>query len=284
MNKNEVLIFHFRRLLRLLRSGEHQQYIELLVKTITSYVLSIGDPELLAQWEILKNYAAIEDFLYNQPKSAEETGVIADLNVHRTATLTYALTFIDNVAKRSPHPEDKEKAKHLDHASEPYKKAAAKNIPTKSADIRNLVQDLKQEPYATYAEDLNLMRSLLILETENNELDAEYVRRAELWLEKEQHGSLTEFHPIEEEALQTVADTLEFLYKVNERGAKDAALRAKFDAIFTGWNAITEQFERVLAQRGTKITIDKPSHNYPTPPPNPEPPSPPVPPPPPDFE
>ncbi|GHV47942.1 hypothetical protein FACS1894181_02470 [Bacteroidia bacterium] len=280
MNKDE-LILSVSKLTYNLHVDEHQEYVSLVIAAIEARVLAIGDPALAAVWNPFKTYGTIEDLLYRQPKSAEETVVITGLNIKRTDSLTYVLNVIENAAKRSPLPAEKENAKHLDHLSEPYKKAAAKNIPAKTADIRNFVLDLKLEPNATYAEALHLTEAVLALEAENNELESNYVLRAQLWLEKEQYGSLTQLRPLEDDAMQEVADTLKVLYKANERVTKDEALHAKFEAIFTAWNAITEQFDRVLAQRGTKISRDKPSPNYPTPPAEPEPPSPPSPP---DFE
>ena len=279
MNRKNILIFHFRRMLDKLRSDEHQEYVKLVMEEIEARVLAIGNPQLTAQWEIFKNYAIIEDFLSNKPRSAEETPVIANLNAERTTILAYIFFAIENIVKRSPHAEDVVKAKHLDHVLEPYKNALGKNIAGKSADIYNVIQDFKLEPNATYAAALNVMKTIPLLETANSTLESNYKRRAELWLEKENYGTLTQLHPIEEEAMQTVADTLEALYRANELGAKDDALHAQFEAIFNAWNAITEQFVRTLAKRGTTISLSKPSPGYPTTTANPQPPSPTVPPP-----
>ncbi|GHV47739.1 hypothetical protein FACS1894181_01810 [Bacteroidia bacterium] len=281
MNIDESLFLSYGRLLYHLRIDEHQEYVQIILSRMEPRILAIGDIRLTALWNEFKGFGTLEDLLYSQPKSAEETAVITDLNGKRTTILIYIFDFIDNILNKSPHEDDVEKAKHLDHMSEPYKKAPGKNIAGKTADIRNFIEDIMVEPYATYATDLNLMKTIPVLRAANIELETNYILRAAMWKEKEKYGSLSQLRPIEDDAMQKATDMAEFLYKVNEYGAKDEALRAKFEALFTAWNSITEQFERVLAQRGIKIPHDKPSPNYPTPPEDPQPPSPPEPP---DFE
>ena len=280
MKKDFNLFFAFERLLFLSHIDEHQEYVQLLVARLKAYVLALGNAELTALWNTFESYSLIEDLLYKQPKSAEETVEITELNATRTTILAYILTCIDNVVKRSPHAADVEKAKHLDHVSEPYKNATTKNIMGKTADIRNFVLDVLQEPNATYATDLHLMDTFLVMDATNKDLEEKYVVRAQLWLEKEKYGTLTQFHPVINEAMQQVADKIERLHLVNEELVQDDSVRAKLDAIIATWNAMTEQLERTLTQRGVTVSHSKTPPTYPTPPANPQPPSPPTPPPP----
>ena len=259
MKKNEILFFSFGRLVYHLRSDEHQEYCRLIVERIEARVLAIGDAALTALWNTFKKYAIIEDFLYSRPKSAEETTVITELNGKRTNMLVYILDFIENVIKHSPHAADVEKAKHLNHVSEPYKKAPTKNIMGKTADIRNFVQDVLQEPNATCVTDLHLMPTFLELDAANKDLEASYMLRAELWLEKEKYGTLTQLRSLEDAAMQKVADRVKVLHLVNEETAKDSGVRAQLEAIAQAWNAVTEQSERTLSQRGVLVSLKKPS-------------------------
>ncbi|GHT36805.1 hypothetical protein FACS189435_0510 [Bacteroidia bacterium] len=277
MNKDSHLILTFAWLLSRARIDEHQEYVQWLEERLEARVLALGNAELTGLWNNVKKYAALEDILYNQPKNAEETQSIAKLNGKRTKILVYILACIDNIVKRSPFEADVEKANHLDYVSEPYKKSAAKNIMGKTADIRNFVLDVLQEPYAAYAADLHLTEAFQALDTANKDLEADYMFRAELWLEKEKYGTLTQLRPLEDQALQDVADKIEVLHLVNEQTAKDESLRAQLEGIIKIWNAASEQLQRTLAQRGTSISLNKPSPNYPAPPANPQPPSPPAP-------
>ena len=257
MERKDDFVFNFGRTAHLLRNAEHQEYVSQIMKGAEASVLAVGDTELTALWNKFKKYGIIEELLRRQPKSAEETEIITVLNARRTDILLYILSTLHHTIKRSTHAEDVEWAKHLSFLSEAYKKTAGKNIVSKSADIRKFVQTVKQEPYATYANGLNLMRTFLILEAANMEVESNYELRALLWLEKEKYGTLSQLRKLEDEAMRKVADMLEFLYRVNEREAKDEAMRARLEAIFTTWNANTEQFVRVLAHRGTRVTLKK---------------------------
>ena len=230
-------IFYFGRVMHFLRNPEHQEYVRTIVEDIEANVLAIGDAELTDLWNTFKKYTIYEEFLHHQPRTAEETATITALNTKRTDILLYIFSTLQQIVKRSPHAQDVEWAKHLRYISKPYRKAPGKNLMSKSADIHGFVNVVKQEPYATYANGLNLMRTFLILEKVNKELESNYELRALLWLDKDKYGSLSQLRPKEDEAMLNVADTLQFLHRANERGAKDETLRARLESIFTVWNA-----------------------------------------------
>lgn len=249
-------------LLRRVRNAEHFQF-HWWIKDL----LNEHDDELSALAPIITRYLAVfdrEDEIFKHDRSMQGTMQIRELDRLRDDMLIALRKAIES-AMRSLTPATKLAAQQLNHLMAVYRNSNKKPYIEATAEITNLVQDLRKTGYASLVTTLSLTEMVNQLDTQNQAFDTAFKQRSRWLMDQALLGKMYTIRPEVDAVFDELAEAITALYQGNEFLTKDASIRVSLGGVIDSINGFISETERAHNNSVTPTEPDDPDPE-PTPP------------------
>ncbi|MDR0750876.1 MAG: DUF6261 family protein, partial [Tannerellaceae bacterium] len=228
-----------------LRNGEHFEFYEENIESITPHIASLG--VLLKPWTAFTNLFKQEDDIYKQSLKAAETTYVAEANQVRRNAFLVIKQSVETAALKN-NPAEKEAVRKVSFVLDNFRHIPAAAMVEMSALIYNMIQDLRLPACAPHVETLGLTADVNALEAANETFKAVYRERETSIGEAGRLGNMLHIRPLTDKAFANFTEALEASFtmaKLNGQTAEAATL----EALISGINDTIKQYQTIYARR-----------------------------------
>lgn len=255
-------INNYKTLLRRIRNAEHFQF-HWWVKDL----MNEHEDDLPTLLSIITRYLTVfdrEDEIFKHDRTMQGTSTIRNLNILRMDVFM-ALKMSIESASRSLTPTTKAAGLQLSRLMRVYRNLNKSPYIDATAEITNLVQDLRKTDYAPHVTTLSLTETVSQLETQNQAFDSAFKQRSRWLVDQSLLGKMYTIRPEVDVAFSELADALTALYQGNEVSTKDPGTRTLLSGIIDDINGYISETDRAHNNSTTPMDPENPEPE-PTPP------------------
>ncbi len=231
------------------RNGEHFSFHEYILSVLTeAQATQLGFAPLRAA------YAALfgkENEAYIISRALDDTKIIEEADKKRDNRFLY-LKQSAETARLSPEAEEQAAGESLSLLFATYADAYKLGYTENSAQITNLIADLRSEKYAAHVATLGLTAKVDALDEANEEFKQVFGSRTSEKVNRKETVGMKVIRPEVDDAYRACVEVINALEVVNEVITKDAEKKEILESLIHDMNGYVLELQEIISRRNGK--------------------------------
>lgn len=231
------------------RNGEHFSFHEYILSVLTEAIAT-----LLGFAPLRAAYAALfgkENEAYIISRALEDTKAVEAADKKRDDRFLYVKQSAET-ARLSPDAAEQAAGEALSFLFASYADAYKLGYTENTAQITNLIEDLRSEKYAAHVATLGLTAGVDALEESNEEFKLVFNARTGEKVDRKESVGMKQIRPEVDEAYRACVEVINALEVVNEVITKDPEQKAVLEPLIHDMNGYVLELQEIIARRTGK--------------------------------
>ena len=231
------------------KNGQHVQFVTEIISDVPQE--KAQKYGFIVQWNAFSTAGGNEIAYFKQDKAYLDTAEITDSDIFRDLTFAFYRDIIQAYANSCPDAEKQKAGKKLAFAFKETGNAARLDYTSETATLTDLVEKLRNEPYASALTTIGMEEAPDKIEEANEAFRTIYNQRSTEVRQRAMGTSMKSLRQASDKAFDDLVQAVNALYVVNEMVAKDEETRTDLTQIINDVNDTVMNFRRILGMGGS---------------------------------